>query len=138
MTQHVVCHGLNIDRRYEIATCQPGMRASTAIKSDRCTRARAVLQLPLEILTIALGLSRGEDDLNDVLLQRFGQVQIQHFLARCHYFPLREDVEWPKQRLIGDGSPGLISVEFEYRPLAIGVWITHHHMQQKPVELRLG
>ena len=51
-------------------------------------------------------------------------MQVQHFLARCHHFALREDVERPKQRLIGNGSLGLISVEFEYCPLAIGVTAT--------------
>src|SRR5690606_6111953 len=118
VAQDVVRDFLDVLGRHVVAAREPRVRTRDAVERDRGARARAVLQHAGEIVAVALRRARREHDLHDVLLERLGQMLVEHRETRGHDFFLRDRRRAREKLLVGAAPAALVAVELEDRALA--------------------
>ena len=98
MPQHILGHLLHVFGRDVLAPGQPSLGSGAAFKCDRAARAGAKGNVRGGLLAVATLAARRLHDLDDIVLQHIGKMQLRHFRARALDVLRENELREPLQR----------------------------------------
>src|SRR5690606_4268838 len=132
--QHVRGDVLDVLGRHVVAAREPGPGAGRAVDAHARPRARAVENLPGERRVDRPGIAGRDDDVDDVLLELVGEIQIEYGTARFHHRALGQKLL--RAERVALAGLRLLAVQHQDAALVLDRGVTDFHVQQETVELR--